>query len=124
MIRTVPPAEEAKHWYHCVTQLEDRRERLAVVSPNGVLLRLCDGVSKTPFVLQPVVELQLGLVTGRTHQIRASLAAEQCPVWGDFWYGFPNSYGFDPLNDPPVALRAVELSFPDQKGNMQTFRIP
>jgi 23S rRNA-/tRNA-specific pseudouridylate synthase len=121
--------EDGSTWSACVTQLEDRRERVAVISHNGTLLRVADAISgsftsSTSCHVRSVYELQLGLVTGRTHQIRASLALEQCPVWGDFWYGFPNRFGFDPMVDPPIALRASELSFPDTKGNLLHFRIP
>ncbi|CAN0508700.1 unnamed protein product, partial [Scytosiphon promiscuus] len=32
-------------------------------------------------------EVQVELLTGRTHQIRGQLAAEGCPIYGDLLYG-------------------------------------
>lgn len=50
--------------------------------------------------------LRLGLLTGRTHQIRVHLAALGCPVLGDFLYGRT-----DPALPGRFALHASLLAF-------------
>ncbi len=49
---------------------------------------------------------------------------EGCPVWGDYTYGFANTFGFDVMSDPPIALQACELDFPDWKGTLHSFQLP
>lgn len=62
--------------------------------------------------------LDLGLVTGRTHQLRAHLAAITHPIVGDGRYGAPSKYVGRPF------LHAFELTFPDLEGAEQTYRSP
>jgi 23S rRNA pseudouridine1911/1915/1917 synthase len=50
--------------------------------------------------------LEVGLETGRHHQIRAQLAAVGCPIKGDLKYGFPRS---NP--DGSIHLHARKLEF-------------
>jgi 23S rRNA pseudouridine1911/1915/1917 synthase len=52
--------------------------------------------------------LEIELLTGRQHQIRAQLAAIGCPIKGDNKYGFPRS---NP--DRSIHLHAWKLSFRD-----------
>jgi 23S rRNA pseudouridine1911/1915/1917 synthase len=49
--------------------------------------------------------LSVHLQTGRSHQIRAQLATEGYPIWGDYKYGSNQPDG------RTIALRAVELVF-------------
>lgn len=49
--------------------------------------------------------VEVDLITGRPHQIRAQFAAEGHPLWGDYRYGDPSEQGRD------IALRAVKLEF-------------
>jgi RluA family pseudouridine synthase len=49
-------------------------------------------------------------VTGRTHQIRVHLAAENLPILGDPLYGNGTSTGSE---DFPMALRSVKLEYRD-----------
>ncbi len=50
--------------------------------------------------------LQIELLTGRKHQIRAQLSAIGCPIVGDVKYGAKK-----PNPDQSINLSAVELSF-------------
>ncbi len=50
--------------------------------------------------------LEIDLITGRHHQIRAQLAAAGCPVTGDLKYGASRS-----LEGGGIALHAREISF-------------
>lgn len=50
--------------------------------------------------------LEIELITGRHHQIRAQLAHMGCPIKGDLKYGFPRS---NP--DASISLHAYKLKF-------------
>jgi len=50
--------------------------------------------------------LEIDLLTGRHHQIRAQLAAIGCPIKGDLKYGFPRSN-----KDASISLHSVKLQF-------------
>ena len=50
--------------------------------------------------------LEVELITGRHHQIRAQLAHMGCPIKGDLKYGFPRS---NP--DASISLHAYKLKF-------------
>jgi 23S rRNA pseudouridine1911/1915/1917 synthase len=50
--------------------------------------------------------LEIGLETGRHHQIRAQLSALGCPIKGDLKYGFPRSNA-----DGSIHLHARKLEF-------------
>lgn len=50
--------------------------------------------------------LEVELITGRHHQIRAQLANMGCPIKGDLKYGFPRS---NP--DASISLHAYKLNF-------------
>jgi 23S rRNA pseudouridine1911/1915/1917 synthase len=65
--------------------------------------------------------LEIKLLTGRHHQIRAQLAAMGCPIKGDLKYGYPRS---NP--DGSVSLHALRIEFihPVKKENMQVYAMP
>jgi 23S rRNA pseudouridine1911/1915/1917 synthase len=50
--------------------------------------------------------LEIGLLTGRHHQIRAQLAAIGCPIKGDLKYGFDRSN-----KDASISLHARSVAF-------------
>ena len=68
-------------------------------------------------------ELEIELVTGRHHQIRAQLAAEGMPILGDVKYGgWPDDRGVCPQG--AIGLCAHTLSFRHPlSGERMTFRI-
>ena len=65
--------------------------------------------------------LQVELVTGRTHQIRAHLAHIGCPILGDSKYG--NNAANRELKFKYQALCAWELRFPAQIGDARFVRL-
>ena len=65
--------------------------------------------------------LQVELVTGRTHQIRAHLAHIGCPILGDSKYG--NNAANRELKFKYQALCAWELRFPAQIGDARFGRL-
>lgn len=50
--------------------------------------------------------LEVNLITGRHHQIRAQLSKIGCPIKGDLKYGFPRSN-----NDGSISLHARSIEF-------------
>lgn len=52
------------------------------------------------------VLLEITLITGRPHQIRAQLSSIGCPILGDLKYGAPQA-----LPDASIALHSRELHF-------------
>lgn len=68
-----------------------------------LIMEACEE-AKTP-LLPPVFRPRIRLLTGRTHQIRAQLAALGAPILGDFLYG--SLHGREHFR-----LRSVRLSLP------------
>jgi 23S rRNA pseudouridine1911/1915/1917 synthase len=56
--------------------------------------------------------LEIELLTGRHHQIRAQLAAIGCPIKGDLKYGFPRS---NPDGSISLHARLIEFLHPVSK---------
>jgi 23S rRNA pseudouridine1911/1915/1917 synthase len=65
--------------------------------------------------------LEINLLTGRHHQIRAQLGAMGCPVKGDLKYGYPrsNEGGFIHLH-----ARSIELLHPVKKELLKVVAVP
>ena len=71
---------------------------------------------KTIAVSGRMALLQVELVTGRTHQIRAHMASIGCPILGDSKYG--NNAANRELKLKYQALCAYQLTFPDLSGTV------
>lgn len=104
------------------------RARVGQAVPSGLVEHFMDPNSRIPKVLSTEArdgwldcrmnilkvnesaegfELDIELLTGRTHQIRAQLAALGAPILGDIAYGSSVAAG-----DGSIALACVRLSFP------------
>ncbi len=86
---------------------KDERKNKVLVSPEQK-----DGYLKAELNYELMASsesyhlLNVELITGRHHQIRAQLAAIGCPIRGDLKYGFPRSN-----QDASISLHARSLSF-------------
>ncbi|MGE4290369.1 MAG: RluA family pseudouridine synthase [Salinivirgaceae bacterium] len=60
--------------------------------------------------------LQINLLTGRHHQIRAQLAAIGCPIKGDLKYGFSRS---NPDGGISLHARSIEFAHPVSKAQIK-----
>jgi 23S rRNA pseudouridine1911/1915/1917 synthase len=60
--------------------------------------------------------LEVNLVTGRHHQIRAQLSKIGCPIKGDLKYGFPRS---NPNASISLHARSIEFAHPVQKTSLK-----
>ncbi|MFP5520639.1 MAG: RluA family pseudouridine synthase [Bdellovibrionia bacterium] len=70
--------------------------------------QLCELLAKVLEIQEQKSLLEIELLTGRTHQIRAQSQAMGHPLIGDTLYGAPKFYDQD-----QIALKAVELRFED-----------
>lgn len=88
--------EEQPGWQNCILEILEKKE-------------LADGS----------FELRIHLHTGRTHQIRAQLGHEKCPIIGD------HAYGAQKISiEEKIELEACELEFINPlTGETHTFKI-
>ena len=104
VVREQPPEEEG-HLVHYLVRNRKMNKSFAYTkevkdSKKAELLYRTVGRSHNYWFLE------ITLLTGRHHQIRAQLAALGCPIRGDLKYGYPRS---DP--DGGIHLHARELVF-------------
>ena len=104
VVREQPPEEEG-HLVHYLVRNRKMNKSFAYTkevkdSKKAELLYRIAGRSHNYWFLE------ITLLTGRHHQIRAQLAAVGCPIRGDLKYGYPRS---DP--DGGIHLHARELVF-------------
>ena len=106
---TVTRAEPSQGAARCdLVVLSVRRVTLA---PAAVATLSLDGAPSPPFTAH---EAAILLLTGRTHQVRAQMAALGCPLLGDGLYGQAGVAGGEATArraaDAPVALQAARLA--------------
>ncbi len=124
-------AEDADSWAECLLRINSIGEALSVTAdaapPSVALARSLWGEHGRPDGCVAIVEIEVELLTGRTHQIRGQLAAEGFPLVGDVQYGgaVPNTSslhreqcegraeGF--LDSERLALQCCSLEFLDPR---------
>ena len=110
------PAKEGKlsNWL-----IKDREQKRAIISevetPSAKLASLHYRVLNEK---QGKVLLEVELLTGRYHQIRAQLAAVGCPIIGDHKYTMDSDD-----YSKAIALHARELAFDDPQGGKRRYMI-
>lgn len=116
-----PPAAVLRAWL----SKDAQQARVSISDLRGANSReILTGYQVT--VPGDIARLEVRLITGRTHQIRAHLAHLGHPILGDDIYGdraFNRAQG-----QPGLKLCAVSLAFPDECGveslRGRTFRVP
>lgn len=84
----------------------EKENKSYVTKPGAKDAKLAKLTYKTFAHSERYALLEIGLETGRHHQIRCQLAAIGCPIKGDLKYGAPRS---NP--DGGISLHAREISF-------------
>lgn len=89
-----------------ISHLKKRRQRVSLTDEKQKRAQEAVLSYRTLFVRGKASLLEVNLLTGRKHQIRAQLAAEGCPIVGDVKYGAP-----DRREDGTICLLAKSLTF-------------
>jgi 23S rRNA pseudouridine1911/1915/1917 synthase len=104
IVKSKPPREADRLVHHMVRNTKQNKsycnEASRPASKEATLSYRIIGKSDNYYLLE------VGLETGRHHQIRAQLAHIGCPIKGDLKYGFPRS---NP--DGGISLHAREIRF-------------
>ncbi|MCU0593971.1 MAG: RluA family pseudouridine synthase [Desulfobacterota bacterium] len=86
--------------------LKKRRQKVTLTEETHKRAQEAALTYRTLFVKGEVSLLEINLLTGRKHQIRAQLAAEGCPIVGDLKYGARQR-----REDGTICLLAKSLTF-------------
>lgn len=104
VVKNLPPEPEGKlcHWL-----LKDREKNVVTLFPEKVTLSSYAELSyKIIHHFAPYCLLEINLLTGKPHQIRAQLASIGCPIRGDKKYGFSSAN-----RDKSITLHAKKIEF-------------
>ncbi len=85
-------------------------------TPRSVVKHGITKIMKVQNIDQQTVQIDLEILTGRTHQIRYHLSYYGLPIIGDYLYG-----QWDDQN--PMALTAYQLAFQDIDGKTKTLTL-
>ncbi|NQV02175.1 MAG: RNA pseudouridine synthase [Bacteroidia bacterium] len=100
-----PPPLEGDHLVHYLVRNEKQNKSYAHIKPVGESKK-----AELTYELKAASDryylLEINLLTGRHHQIRAQLSQVGCPVKGDLKYGAPRS---NP--DGSIHLHALSVEF-------------
>jgi 23S rRNA pseudouridine1911/1915/1917 synthase len=105
------PPDVTGHLIHYLSRNEEKNKSFASANPSGK-------AQKAELIYTLAAEsdryflLEIELLTGRHHQIRAQLAAIGCPVRGDLKYGAPRP---NPGGSIHLHSRRIELIHPVKK---------
>jgi 23S rRNA pseudouridine1911/1915/1917 synthase len=104
VVKTMPPEQSGHLIHYLIRNRKQNKSYANILEKTGsVIAELKYEVMNQS---DRYILLEIELLTGRHHQIRAQLAAIGCPIKGDLKYGFPRS---NP--DASIHLHARELSF-------------
>jgi len=110
LVKNPPKEQEGRLTHFLVKDTVKNKSRVCNASVVGAKEAILEyrliGKSDTYYLLE------VQLLTGRHHQIRAQLAAIGCPIKGDLKYGFPRS---NPDGGISLHARCIELIHPIQK---------
>lgn len=114
--RFVDSSPHGEDWPECLTKVISIRGPFSLLGTSGT--KLVNGLWQNgtkPSNCYAVAEVEVELLTGRTHQIRGQLAASGVPIVGDVPYGgarnIHDSIHLEPTDK--LALQCYELSFVD-----------
>ena len=98
--------EESPGWLRCELKLGEKIGEITLGEPPRVFY-----------------DVEIDLLTGRTHQIRAQLGSLHCPVMGDRPYGGRKSYRERVKGGEGIALFSERLSFPNYVGTSWEYKV-
>lgn len=109
------PEHPESHLVHYLLRIEEKNKSFIVAenrkgSQRAELVYRLIGKSDHYYLLE------INLLTGRHHQIRAQLAEIGCPIKGDLKYGFPRS---NPDGSIHLHARKIELIHPVKKERLE-----
>ncbi|MBM3435936.1 MAG: RNA pseudouridine synthase [Bacteroidetes bacterium] len=110
VVKNLPP-EKSAHLIHYIYRDEEKNKSFIVAGNRkgsqkaGLIYNLLGSSDKYHL-------LEVELLTGRHHQIRAQLAHIGCPIKGDLKYGFPRS---NPDGSISLHSRKIEFMHPVKK---------
>ncbi|TSA27946.1 MAG: RNA pseudouridine synthase [Bacteroidetes bacterium] len=115
-----PPPKERDHLVHHLVRNEKQNKSYAHStfvpgSKNAELIYEMKSATDRYYLLE------INLLTGRHHQIRAQLAGIGCPIKGDLKYGAPRS---NPDGSIHLHARSVELIHPVRQEVLQVVAAP
>lgn len=109
-------------WVEALTDVVSRLPALSAVSSDG---HVAYPPPAAPARRLWLTKLHVRLLTGRTHQIRASLGAEGHPLYGDVLYGFPNPHHAPRTDLRSLPLKAVHLAFREARAaHLRRYTLP
>lgn len=126
----IPEDDDDSKWYECLMEIAKVGDPIPLYTSNGDdSSNLANGLwpqndaagnSRMPPATKAVVEVEVSLITGRTHQIRGQLSKLGFPIVGDEQYGgalqlsMPSTAdGKTPENPQLLALQCCHLGFRD-----------
>ena len=134
-VDSIPEVDDDSKWYECLMEITEVGDPIPLFASSSEddesSLNLANslwpkdspnGNSRIPLSAKAVVEVQVSLITGRTHQIRGQLSKLGFPIVGDEQYGGASPLPMssedeteyhDPEDPQLLALQCCHLGFRD-----------
>lgn len=119
VVKNKPP-EESGRLLHFLLKNE-KQNKSYVVKPSVAGAQKAELIYKVLAKSDNYYLLEVELLTGRHHQIRAQLAEIGCPIKGDLKYGFPRS---NPDASICLHARSIEFVHPIKKEKIKVVADP